>query len=67
MEEIAIVENGNIVHKCALKLSKDEILRFLSNETVLVSVAEYSGDGVSGYGPSAFRSKAAATGLPWTI
>lgn len=57
LEEIAIVENGNIVHKCALKLSKDEILRFLSNETVLVSVAEYSGDGGLGYGPVSFSVK----------
>lgn len=57
MEEIAIVENNNIVHKCALKLSKEEILRFLSNETVLVSVAEYTADGGLGYGPVNFSTK----------
>ncbi|MHC1774927.1 MAG: hypothetical protein AB9834_05880 [Lentimicrobium sp.] len=57
LEEVAIVENGEIVWKYPLKLKKDEILGFLANETVLVSVGQFSGEGSLGYGPASFSIK----------
>jgi len=57
LEEVAIVENGEIVFKYPLKLKKDEILSFLANETVLVSVGQFSGEGKLGYGPASFSIK----------
>ena len=57
LEEVAIVENGEIVFKYPLKLKKNEILGFLANETVLVSVGQFSSDGKLGYGPASFSIK----------
>lgn len=57
LEEVAIVENGEIVFKYPLKLKKNEILGFLANETVLVSVGQFSGEGKLGYGPASFSIK----------
>lgn len=57
LEQVAIVENGEIVRKYPLKLKKSEILGFLSNETVLVSVGQFNGEGKLGYGPATFSMK----------
>lgn len=57
LEEVAIIENGEIIFKYPLKLKKEEILGFLANETVLVSVGQFNGEGAIGYGPASFSVK----------
>ncbi len=57
IERVALVENGEIVFKYPLKLTKKETLSFLSNETVLVSIGQFDADGKISFGPAAFSAK----------
>lgn len=57
LESVAIIQNGEIQQKFPLQLTKNEILGFLANETVLVSVGQFTGEGKLGYGPATFSIK----------
>ncbi len=54
---VQITENGEITFKEIKLLTGDEILQFLNNETVLVSVGEFKSDGGITYMPFTLTSK----------
>jgi hypothetical protein len=56
-QEIGTVVNGKTVYKSPWLLTKDEILSFLVNETVIVSVGQFNSDGQLGYGTASFSMK----------
>ncbi|MBC8082478.1 MAG: hypothetical protein H7Z21_04645 [Hymenobacter sp.] len=54
-DKIAILDERNeIIFKDVRKLNKSEVLGFLVNETVLVSVGEFEGEGEMKFGPAGF-------------
>ena len=57
MEKVALDSKGEIIFKYPKNLTKEEILGFLANETVLVSVGQFNGEGNLGYGPASFSVK----------
>ena len=56
-DNILITENGKIVSKEIKLLSNDEVLQFLNNETVLVSIGQINAEGTISYLPITVSTK----------
>lgn len=56
-DQVVLKEGGAIVRKEIKMLSKDQILEFLNNETVLVSIGELKSDGQISYLPVTVSAK----------